>query len=124
MEIARDTLQVVEIGNGYALYGLSPEGKAVFLAHLGDGVDGLPEVTDADLPEAYDFTVVESTCTFVDCPQCSGTGLLIPGATCGMWAGLMPWPDDVTSELCDLCDGVGAVSPLVAEEYEQAALAE
>jgi hypothetical protein len=122
MEIIRDTLAIVEIGNGYALNGLSPEGKAVFVAHLGDGVDGLPEVTDADLPEAYDFTVVERTCTLVDCPQCSGTGLLIPGATCGMWAGLVPWPDDITSVICDLCDGDGEVSPLVAAEYAEAAL--
>jgi hypothetical protein len=124
MIIVRDTLEIVEIGNGYALNGLSPEGKAVFVAHLGDGVDGLPDPQDPDLPEAYGFTVVESACRLVDCPLCSGSGLLFPGATCGMWAGLLPWPDDVTSELCDLCDGDGEVSPLVAAEYEEAALAE
>ena len=122
MEIVRDTLQVVEIINGYALYGQTSAGATTFIAHLGDGVDGLPDVADPDLPEAYDFTVAESTDAFVDCPQCGGTGLLIPGATCGMWAGLLPWPDDITSEVCDLCDGAGEVSPLVAAEYEEAAL--
>jgi hypothetical protein len=122
MIIVRDTLEIVEIGNGYALNGLSPEGKAVFVAHLGDGVDGLPEVTDADLPEAYGFVLVDSAADLVDCPLCGGTGLLFPDATCGMWSGLIPWPDDITSEICDLCDGDGEVSPLVAAEYEQAAL--
>jgi hypothetical protein len=122
MIIVRDTLEVTEIGNGYALYGLSPEGKAVFVTHLGDGVDGLPDPQDPDLSEAYDFIVVESACTLVDCPLCSGTGLLIPGATCGMWAGLVPWPDDITSEVCDLCDGDGEVSLLVAAEYAEVAL--
>ena len=50
MIIVRDTLAIVEIGNGYALNGLSPEGKTVFVAHLGDGVDGLPDPQDPDLP--------------------------------------------------------------------------
>ena len=124
MDIVRDTLAIVEIANGFGLYGLTPAGTTAFIAHLGDGVDGLPEARDPELPEAYDFTVVESACTFVDCPLCGGTGLLCPGATCGMWAGLLPWPDDITSEVCDLCDGDGQVPSLVAAEYAEAALVE
>ena len=68
MQIVRDTLQVVEISTGYALYGQTPAGVTAFIAHLGDGVDGLPAAADSELAEAYDFAVVESTCTFVDCP--------------------------------------------------------
>ena len=60
MIIVRDTLEIVEIGDGFALYGLSLEGETIFVAHLGDGVDGLPEATDPDLPEAYGFTLSES----------------------------------------------------------------
>ena len=124
MDIVRDTLEIVEISNGFALYGQTQAGVRTFIAHLGDGVDGLPEAQDPELGEAYGFTVVESACTFVDCPECGGTGLLCPGATCGMWAGLLPWPDEITSELCDLCDGDGQVPALVAADYEAAALAE
>lgn len=119
MIIVRDTLEIVEIGNGYALYGMAPQGKTVFVAHLGDGVDGLPEATDPDLPLAYGFTLAEPEGDPVTCPQCNGNGLLFPGATCGMWAGLMRWPDDIVAETCDLCDGAGEVSPLVAAEYEE-----
>jgi hypothetical protein len=124
MEIVRNTLQVVEISNGFALYGQTSAGATTFIAHLGDGADGLPDIADPDLPEAYDFTVAESTDAIVDCPQCGGTGLLIPGATCGMWAGLLPWPDDIASEICDLCDGAGEVPPNLAKEYKHAAAAE
>ena len=124
MDIVRDTLAIVEIANGFGLYGQTPAGTTAFIAHLGNGVDGLPDAHDPELPDAYGFALVDSAGDFVDCPPCGGTGLLCPGATCGMWAGLLPWPDDITSEVCDLCDGDGEVSPLVAAEYAEAALAE
>jgi hypothetical protein len=53
----------------------------------------------------------------VDCPQCGGTGTIAPGATCGMWAGLVSWPDNVQAETCDLCDGDGQVTAEVAARY-------
>jgi len=53
-----------------------------------------------------------------DCPQCGGTGTIVPGATCGMWGGLAPWPEDLVAEPCDLCDGQGEVPEEVAAEYE------
>ena len=118
MQVLRDTLRVVETCNGFALYGTTRQGEAVFLAHLGDGVDSLPDPRDPELPEAYGFSVLD----LVECPQCAGTGLLFPGATCGMWAGLVPWPVDVQSACCDLCDGAGEVSSEEARCYEQAAL--
>ena len=119
MQVLRDSLQVVETCNGFALYGTTRQGEAVFLAHLGDGVDSLPDPRDPELPEAYGFSVLD----LVECPQCAGTGLLFPGATCGMWAGIMRWPADVQAETCDLCDGAGEVTAEEAGAYEQAVIA-
>ena len=63
-DIIEGSLEVVEIHNGYALYGQDFGLHDVFLAHLGDGVDSFitdedydPNV-DTDLPEAYGFNLV------------------------------------------------------------------
>lgn len=53
----------------------------------------------------------------MDCPACA-EGMVWPGATVGMWAGQVPWPEDLQPEPCDLCNGTGAVLVRVAEEYE------
>ena len=79
-QVKEGSLKAVEIGNGYALYGTTPEGAEVFLAHMGDGVDmfttedgesipaGTPEFDAAlkdsmedegELAEAYDFELVK-----------------------------------------------------------------
>ena len=115
MKVLAHSLHIVEVANGCALYGDTPQGEAVFLAHLGDGSDGLPDPHDPDLAEAYDFEVVLEP---ADCPQCGGTGVLFPGATVGMWAGLVRWPDSVHGETCELCDGTGQVPTDLAEQYE------
>ena len=60
----------------------------------------------------------------VECPACAGQGTIYPGAKVGHWAGLMPWPAEVTGERCDLCGGAGEVAPDVAAEYEARELAE
>jgi hypothetical protein len=116
MKIVRDSLRVVEVCNGYVLRGITPQGDEVCLAHLGDGVDGLPDPHDPDLPEAYGFEVIE----MVECPECGGTGMIFPGATCGMWAGLVTWPADVEGESCGFCEGSGEVPADEAERHEQA----
>lgn len=69
--VQRGTLEVVEIVNGYALYGKgiyleSTAGKPdeiypdVYLGHLGDTAMpyGYDPNEDHDLPEAYGFTLV------------------------------------------------------------------
>ena len=122
-KIVRDTLRIEEVCNGFALYGNTPQGEAVFLAHLGDGVDGLPNPGDPELPEAYDFELVSPDAGLVECPQCAGQGMLYLGATCDMWAGIMAWPADVQGETCELCDGAGEVTAEEAAAYEQAAIA-
>ena len=115
-KIVRDSLRIEDICNGFALYGSTPEGERVFLAHLGDGVDGLPDPADPDMPEAYGFEILSE---LADCPQCGGAGMLFPGATCGMWSGLVSWPDSVLPETCDLCDGSGQVPATLAQQYEE-----
>ena len=60
----------------------------------------------------------------VDCPACNGQGTIYPGATVGMWAGLVPGPGDVTGQPCDLCGGSGEVTEAAAAGYEAKALAE
>ncbi len=120
MEILRESLAIVSVVNGYALYGKTRQGEAIFVAHLGDGADGVPSPNDPELPDAYGFTLTDADTDHITCPQCSGTGLLYPGATCGMWGGLARWPADVQGEPCDLCDGAGEVTAEEANAYEQA----
>lgn len=115
--ILRNALQVVEICNGFALYGQNEQGESVFLAHLGDGVDGLPDAADPELAEVYGFSFCEESALVTTCPQCDGMGELCPGATCGMWAGLVHWPEHVLAQLCDLCDGHGEVAEALAAAY-------
>jgi hypothetical protein len=117
MKVIPNSLRVVEVCNGYVLRGTTPEGDDVFLAHLGDGVDGLPDPLDPDLPQDFGFELVP---IMVECPECGGTGVTFPRATCGMWAGLMPWPDEVEGESCGLCDGTGEVPAEEAQWYEDA----
>jgi DnaJ-class molecular chaperone len=57
----------------------------------------------------------------VDCPCCNGAGTTYPGATVGMWAGLVPF--DATADRCDLCGGEGQVAAAAAQEYETQELA-
>jgi len=52
----------------------------------------------------------------VECPACAGQGAIYPGATCGMWAGLVEF--DAQAETCELCGGEGEVTPDVAAEWE------
>lgn len=86
------------------------------LAQLGDGADGLPDPHDPNLPEEYGFEVLAA---MVECPECCGNGVIYPGAICGMWTGLVPWPDDVHGQTCDFCDGSGEVPADEAAWYEQ-----
>jgi len=60
----------------------------------------------------------------VECPACAGQGTIYPGAKVGHWAGLMPWPPEVTGQPCNLCGGSGEVTEAQAAEYEAAELAE
>ncbi|MBM3136527.1 MAG: hypothetical protein FJZ89_14850 [Chloroflexi bacterium] len=57
----------------------------------------------------------------VDCPACLD-GAVYPGATCGMWSGLMAFT--AKPEKCDLCGGTGEVTPEAAAAWEAARLAE
>jgi len=57
----------------------------------------------------------------VDCPACLD-GAVYPGATCGMWSGLMAFT--AKPERCDLCGGTGEVTPEAAAAWEAARLAE
>lgn len=64
MRIVEGSLEVIEIFNGYALYGVDSDGNDAFIAHLGDGVDSFVSDSaynpndDIDLSEAYDFEVM------------------------------------------------------------------
>ena len=120
MQVRPDSIEIVEIVNGHALYGTTLEGKRVFLAHLGDGADGLPNPLDPELAEAYGFELAP---ILVECPECAGRGVIFARATAGMWAGIMTWPGDVRGETCSFCDGSGEVT---AEQYRwyEAAMAE
>jgi hypothetical protein len=117
MKIVPDSLRIEEVCNGFVLCGPTVDGAEVCLAHLGDGVDGLPDPHDPDLPEDYGFEILA---VMVECPECGGTGMTFPRATCGMWAGLVPWPADVEGETCGFCEGSGEVPADEAEWYEQA----
>jgi hypothetical protein len=63
-QIIEGSLEIVEVLNGYTLYGQYMDGCPAFLAHVGDGVDSImsdPEYDpndDPDLPEAYGFELV------------------------------------------------------------------
>ncbi len=63
-------------------------------------------------------TPTHTTPNLVECPACNGMGYGFPGATVAMWSGLVSWDDGLRTEVCDLCDGAGEVSPEVATEYE------
>ncbi len=52
----------------------------------------------------------------VECPACAGQGHIYPGATVGMWAGLVAF--DAKPETCELCDGQGEITPDLAAEWE------
>lgn len=54
----------------------------------------------------------------VECPACDGMGYVFPGATVGMWCGLVPWDTALRAEPCALCEGAGLVDAHAAEEYE------
>lgn len=58
---------------------------------------------------------------YVECPECNGTGLVFPRATCGMWSRLVPWPADVIGATCGFCEGSGEVAEDEAVWYEQCA---
>jgi hypothetical protein len=70
MKIDIGSLEIVEVFNGYMLYGyLLPDGDITesgdhCIAHLGDGVEaffltpGYDPNDDPDLPEAYGFELV------------------------------------------------------------------
>lgn len=67
MKIIRGSLEVIEIFNGFTLYGKSAEYPNFdgFIAHMGDGVDndlfaGYNPNEDWDLPDAYGFELVEA----------------------------------------------------------------
>jgi len=57
----------------------------------------------------------------VECPACGGQGVVYPGATVGMWTGLVPFT--ARPEPCDLCDGAGEVTAEEAGAWEEAQLA-
>lgn len=64
-KVIQGSLEVIEIGNGFALYGRDLyTGHKIHLAHLGDGVDShvsdpsYDPNLDHDLPEAYRFEIV------------------------------------------------------------------
>lgn len=59
----------------------------------------------------------KARCKMVECPACAGAGEIYPGATVGMWLGLVPW--NAQPEPCELCGGTGEVSPEIAAEYEE-----
>lgn len=97
--IQSGTLEVVEIPNGYALYGKDAEtGEDTFIAHLGDGVDtifneldepvwpGTPEfdvamrgwIDDgAALSEAYNFELVESKSAAAPLTKADESGVMV-----------------------------------------------
>ena len=52
----------------------------------------------------------------VECPACGGQGVVYPGATVGMWYGLVPFT--ASPEVCDLCGGDGEVNPATAARWE------
>ena len=52
----------------------------------------------------------------VECPACGGQGVVFPGATVRMWAGLVPF--SASPEVCDLCGGEGEVEPVAAARWE------
>ena len=54
----------------------------------------------------------------IECPQCGGSGVIVPGALAGHWSGLMPWTDDLVPEPCDLCHGEGEVDAHIYADYE------
>jgi len=58
MQVTRNSLRIEAICNGYALMGRTANEDTVFLAHLGDGVDGLPDPRDPDLAEVYGFELL------------------------------------------------------------------
>jgi hypothetical protein len=104
VNITTSSLRIVEIGK-------------TFRAHLGDGVDGLPDPREPDLPEAYGFELAP---VLVDCPECAGNGAIFVRATAAMWAGLIPWPGDQRGETCGFCEGAGQVTLEEYRWYEQA----
>jgi hypothetical protein len=72
--VVKGSLEIIETCNGYALYGKSPTGHDVFLAHMGDGVgtggtagDFPNPNADPDLPEAYGFRIVSTVAEFRRC---------------------------------------------------------
>ncbi len=117
MRIARDSLRIDEVCNGCVLRGTTDEGEEVFLAHLGDGADGLPDPDDLDLAEAYGFELAP---VLVKCPECAGNGVIFSRATPAAWAGLIPWPGDMRGAPCGFCEGSGQVTLEERRWYELA----
>ena len=65
VKVVKGSLQIVDGGNGFYLYGTTPDKVVTFLGSLGDGVGFLiPKQDydpndDIDLEEAYQFELVE-----------------------------------------------------------------
>ena len=59
---------------------------------------------------------LERLAELVECPACAGQGQIYPGATVGMWAGLLAF--DAKPEPCELCNGEGEITPDLAAEWE------
>jgi hypothetical protein len=64
LQIYSGSLEIIEVFNGYVLYGDAVDNKNQFIAHIGDGVDTFMTHEDYDpnddplLEEAYGFELV------------------------------------------------------------------
>ena len=112
-----DSLQIVEVCTGTGLHGTIDQAETTVLAHLGDDVESLPDPHETALPDVCGFELAP---IMVECPECSGNGVIFVRATAAMWAGTLPSRGDMRGRTCGFCEGSGQVTLEEVRWYESA----